>query len=59
MFGGLVEVNRKGQIKRIARRRLIKPMVEDAVSLAAENYRKGQITAETVAEFALGELIDV
>jgi hypothetical protein len=58
MFGGLVEVSRKGEIKRIARRKLIKPTVEGAIELAAENYRKGAITAETVAEFALGELID-
>jgi hypothetical protein len=57
MFGGLAEIGRKGDVKRIGRRKLIKPAVEDAVSLAAENYRKGMITAETVAEFALGELI--
>jgi hypothetical protein len=58
MFGGLVEIGRRGDIKRIARRRLVRPEFEDAVSLAAENYRKGAITAETVAEFALGELIN-
>jgi hypothetical protein len=57
MFGGLVEIDRKGNVKRLARRTRIKPMVEDALSLARENYRKGLITAETVAEFALGELI--
>jgi hypothetical protein len=32
-------------------------MIEDAMNLAAENYRTGMITAETVAEFALAELI--
>lgn len=58
-YGGLVEMDDKGNVKRLARRKLIKPMIDDAVSLAAENYRKGAITAETVAEFALGELIDV
>lgn len=58
MFGGLVRVDNKGNITRIAKRKLIKPMFNDAVSLAAENYQKGMITAETVAEFALGELID-
>jgi len=58
MFGGLVEINQKGDIKRLGRRKRIKPIIDDAVSLAAENYRKGAITAETVAEFALGELID-
>jgi len=56
-FGGLAEIGRKGDIRRIAQRRLVRPEIEDAVSLAAENYRKGAITAETVAEFALGELI--
>jgi hypothetical protein len=59
MFGGLVEVDRKGNIKRLEHRKHVKPMVEDAVSLAAENYRKGMVTAETVAEFALGELMNV
>jgi hypothetical protein len=58
-FGGLAEVDHKGQIKRLQRRNLIKPEILSAVDLAAENYRKGAITAETVAEFALGELIDV
>jgi hypothetical protein len=55
----LAEITRKGQIKRLQRRNLIKPEIMSAVDLAAENYRKGAITAETVAEFALGELIDV
>lgn len=57
-YGGLVEMDNKSNIRRLARRKLIKPLVDDAVSLAAENYRKGAITAETVAEFALGELIE-
>ncbi|MHC4214104.1 MAG: hypothetical protein ACYSWP_12095 [Planctomycetota bacterium] len=57
-FGGLATVDQNGNIKRIQRRQRIKPMVEDAVSLAAKNYRNGMITAEKVAEFALGELID-
>jgi hypothetical protein len=56
-FGGLAQIGRRGDIKRIARRRLVKPELTDAVALAAENYRKGMITAETVAEFALGEMI--
>jgi hypothetical protein len=56
-FGGLAEIGRRGDIKHITRRRLVRPEMENAVSLAAENYRKGAITAETVAEFALGELI--
>jgi hypothetical protein len=58
MYGPLSQIDYKGNIKRIPRRTLIKPMVDDAVGLAAENYRKGAITAETVAEFALGELIN-
>lgn len=58
-YSNLVEVDNKGNTKHIVRRKLIRPMIEDAVSLAAENYRKGAITAETVAEFALGELINV
>ncbi len=57
MFGPLCEIDYKGDIKRIARRTKMKPLVESAASLAAENYRNGAITAETVAEFALGELI--
>jgi hypothetical protein len=58
MFGPLSEFDYKSQkISHIRQRKLIKPMVEDAMSLAAENYRKGMVTAETVAEFALGELI--
>jgi hypothetical protein len=56
-FGGLAQIDRWGDIKRIARRRLVKPELTDAVAVAAENYRKGMITAETVAEFALGEMI--
>lgn len=58
-YGPLSRIDNKGNTKRIAKRRYVKPMVEDAISLAAENYRKGMITAEQVAEFALGELIDV
>jgi hypothetical protein len=59
MFGPLAEFDYKSrEIKRIRRRTRIKPMIDDAVSLAAENYQKGAITAETVAEFALGELIE-
>lgn len=58
MYGPLCRADYKGNVKRIARRKRIRPMIDDAVSLAAENYRKGMITAETVAEFALGELID-
>jgi len=58
MFGPLSEIDRKGNIKRIAKRSRLKPALDDAVNLAAENYRKGAITAETVAEFALGELIE-
>jgi hypothetical protein len=50
-FGGLVGMDNRGNIKRLARRGLIKPMIDSAVSLAAENYRKGAITAEAVAEF--------
>jgi hypothetical protein len=56
-FGGLAQIGRRGDIKRIARRRLVRPELTDAVAVAAENYRKGMITAETVAEFALGEMI--
>ncbi len=56
-FGPLCQVDNKGYMKRIPRRSKIKPLVEDAVTLAAENYRKGMLTAETVAEFALSELI--
>jgi hypothetical protein len=58
MFGPLIRADNKGNTKRINRKTLIKPIIDDAVSLAAENYRKGLITAETAAEFALGELID-
>jgi hypothetical protein len=59
MYGPLAEFDYKSkEIRRIGRRKRIKPMIDDALSLAAENYRKGAITAETVAEFALGELID-
>jgi hypothetical protein len=58
MYGALVEMDYKGSTKPIRRRKRIKPMIDDVISLAAENYRKGQITAETVAEFALGELIN-
>lgn len=57
-FGGLCEIDNLGNIKRLSRRKLIKPMIDDAITLAAENYQKGMITAETVAEFALGELIN-
>jgi len=59
MYGPLSEFDYKAQkIKRISQRKRIKPMVDNAVSLAAKNYRKGAITAETVAEFALSELIE-
>lgn len=57
-YGPLCEIDHKGNIRRIERRKRIRPMIDDAISLAAENYRKGAITAETVAEFALGELIE-
>jgi len=57
-YGPLSRVDKYGNIDRIDKRTKIKPMLQDAVSMAAENYRKGAITAETVAEFALGELID-
>lgn len=59
MFGGLGQINRYGSAKRIKGRQLVKPEIMSAVELAAENYRKGAITAEMAAEFALGELIDV
>jgi hypothetical protein len=59
MYGPLVEFDYKSRgIKRIRERTRVKPLVDDAIEIAAENYRKGAITAETVAEFALGELID-
>ena len=58
-YGPLCQIDYKGNIKRIQRRTKLKPMIDDAVSLAAENYKRGLITAETVAEFALGELINV
>lgn len=59
MFGPLAEYDYKSaKIKHIRERTQIRPAIEDAVSLAAENYHKGMITAETVAEFALGELIN-
>jgi hypothetical protein len=61
MYGPLSEFDYKSQkIKRIRERTRTKPMpmIDDAIELAAENYRNGAITAETVAEFALGELID-
>lgn len=57
-FGGLVQIDRKGSVKWLKSRRLEKPDIMSAVELAAENYKKGLVTAETVAEFALGELID-
>jgi hypothetical protein len=56
-FGPIAQINDRGHTKRLTRRQLIKPAWDDAISLAAENYRKGMITAETVAEFALGEMI--
>lgn len=58
MMGPLVRMDGKGKTKRVRQRSLVKPQIMDAIELAAENYRKGQITAETVAEFALGELIN-
>ncbi len=56
-YGPLCSIDKKGNIKRIPRRTKVKPLINDAVELAAENYRKGILTASTVAEFALGELI--
>jgi hypothetical protein len=56
-YGPLCQIDYKGDIKRLPRRTRIKPLMNDAVELAAENYRKGMLTASTVAEFALGELI--
>jgi hypothetical protein len=59
MFGPLSEFDYKNnKIGRIRQRKLIKPQLDDAIELAAENYRNGMITAETVAEFALGELVE-
>ncbi len=58
-YGPLCQMRDTGEIKRLRRRTRVKPAVMDAVSLAAENYKNGAITAETVAEFALGELLDV
>ena len=58
MFGPLCEIDCKGNIRRIAQRTRIKPMITDAVQVAADNYRNGLITAEIAAEFALGELIE-
>lgn len=58
MFGPLSRIDKDGNINRIDKRMKVKPMIQDAVSMAAENYRNGAITAETVAEFALGELIN-
>jgi hypothetical protein len=58
MFGPLSQIDRKGNFKRIKSRKLERPEILSAVELAAENYKKGMVTAETVAEFALGELID-
>lgn len=57
-YGPLCQIDYKGNIKRISKRTKIKPLINDAVGLAAENYRKGMLTASTVAEFALGELIE-
>ncbi len=56
-YGPLCHMDYKGNIKRIPRRTKIKPLIGNAIELAAENYRKGMLTAETVAEFALGELV--
>ncbi len=57
VFGVPVSIDRKGYTKRIRQPR--KAIIEDAVSLAEQNYRKGSITAEQVAEYALAELTDV
>ncbi len=56
MFGPLISIDRKGNAKRIKQPR--KVTIDDAVSIAEQNYRKGSITAEQVAEYALAELTD-
>ncbi len=57
-YGPLSRIDYKGILKRIPKRTKIKPLIDDAITLAAENYNRGMVTASTVAEFALGELID-
>jgi len=57
LFGPLVSIDRQGNTKRIKQSR--KAIIDDAVSIAEQNYRKGAITAEQVAEYALAELTDV
>ncbi len=57
MFGSPVSIDRKGYTKRIRQPRRM--MINDAVSIAEANYRKGLITADQIAEYALAELIDL
>lgn len=57
MFGNPVSIDRKGYIKRICQPR--RKIIEDAISIAEANYRKGIISAEMVAEYALAELVDL
>ena len=56
MFGIPVQIDRKGYLKRIRQPR--KYIIEDAISMAEQNYRKGAITAEQAAEYTLAELMD-
>jgi len=57
-LGPLVQMDNKGLVKRVNSRNLIRPMVDDAIDMAVENYQKGLVTAEEVAEFTLGLLVD-
>jgi hypothetical protein len=56
-YGRVVSVDSKGKVT-VPRRRNRGRYISEAVKFAAENYRKGSIDAEQIAEFALSQLIE-
>jgi len=56
-FGPLVSVDRKGRVTR-PQNRAKGRYINKAVEYAVDNYRKGAISAESVAEYALSQLIE-
>lgn len=58
MLGPLVWIDRYGQVKRLRQRRIIKPVVDKALGYAMDNYKRGDISADELAEYLMAELIE-
>lgn len=58
MLGPKVQIDRFGQVKRLKGQRAIKRVVDKALAHAMDNYRRGDVPADTLAEYLMAELIE-